>query len=223
MSLILNIDCAADKAFVSLALNASVIASADNPIQKDHAAFLHPAIKTILEESGKKFDALDAIAVNAGPGSYTGIRVGMATAKGLCMALNKPLIIINSLEILTRDAIINHDGDETHLYCPMIDARRMEVYTAIYNKAGIEVLAPTALVLDENFYRKYTTLHKLILFGSGAEKCRKLSIFQEALFIQNVNLPQAMANLSQEAFRRKTYADLIFSEPIYLKEFFKQY
>lgn len=223
MSLILNIDCSADKAVVSLALNASIIASADNPIQKDHAAFLHPAIKTILEASGKKFDALDAIAVNAGPGSYTGIRVGMATAKGLCMALNKPLIIINSLEILTRDAIISHDGDETHLYCPMIDARRMEVYTAIYNKAGIEVLAPTALVLDENFYRKYSTLHTLILFGSGADKCRKLSIFQEALFIQNVNLPQAMANLSHEAYMRKAYADLIFSEPIYLKEFFNQY
>lgn len=222
MSLILNIDTSTEIAFVALSMGNEIVDVYQNPIQKDHATFLHPAIKDIMEKSGKEFSQLDAISVTAGPGSYTGIRVGMATAKGLCFALGKPLITINTLELLAHDAIANHDGDNTYLYCPMIDARRMEVYTAMYDKEKKEVLSPTALVIDENFYRKYSISNKLILFGSGAVKCKTVPIFHDASFIENVNVAQAMAAISSNAFLTKSFTDLIFSEPIYLKEFFNK-
>lgn len=219
MSLILNIDTSMELAFVALAMNESVIAFSENSIQKDHAGFLHPAIKIIMENSGKQLCDLDAVAVTAGPGSYTGIRVGMATAKGLCFALSKPLITINTLELLAADAIYNHKGDGNYLFCPMIDARRMEVYTALYDKERKEVLSPTALVIDEDFYRKFPTGYDRVLFGSGAAKCKNLHMFNDAIFIENVNIPQAMAVISAECFGRNSFTDLIFSEPFYLKEF----
>lgn len=222
MNLILNIHTSGETAFVALAIGNSIIEESANPIQKDHASFLHPAIKMIMEKGEKQFSDLDAIAVTAGPGSYTGIRVGLATAKGLCLALNKPLIIINSLELLTRDVITHHDGNENYLYCPMIDARRMEVYTSMYDKAGKEILQPTALVIDEDFYRKYSTDYKLILFGSGAAKCKGLSVFEDAKFMENVNIAQAMVELSNNAFACKSFTDLILSAPIYLKDFFNK-
>lgn len=222
MSLILNIDTSTEVAFVALALGDTIIGVHRNPVQKDHAAFLHPAIKNIMEASGRTFSELDAIAVTAGPGSYTGIRVGMATAKGLSFALNKPLITLSTLALLAHDAISNHGGEDSYLFCPMIDARRMEVYTAIYDNQKKEVLPPTALVIEENFYRKYSITNKLVLFGSGSVKCRGLQIFDDAIFIENVNVVQSMVTMSSNSYLSKSFTDLILSDPIYLKEFFNK-
>lgn len=222
MSLILNIDTSMENAFVVLGMDESIIGLAENPIQKDHAGFLHGAVKQVMDDCGKQFSELDAIAVTAGPGSYTGIRVGMASAKGLSFALNKPLITINTLELLAVDAIAHNAFEESCLFCPMIDARRMEVYTAIYDKRGKEIVSPTALILDENFNRKFSIQDKLILFGNGSVKCKELSVFKDAIFTENVNIPEAMLQLSDKLFLRKSFTDLIFSEPSYLKEFFNR-
>ena len=222
MGFILNIDSSTETAFVTIANNGSIIGFAENKIQKDHAEFLHPAIKNIMQDAGMIFQQLDAIAVTAGPGSYTGIRVGMATAKGLSFSLNKPLITINSLELLARDAITQYPGKDNSLFCPMIDARRMEIYTAIYDSMGNEILSPRAIVIEKNFYREYSTKWELIFFGSGAQKCKALSAFQEATLIENVDTKQSMSFLTHELFLRNSFTDLISSQPFYLKEFFNK-
>lgn len=222
MSLILNINSATDTAFVALAKDKEIIGLKENANQKDHAGFLHPAIENIMANCGLQFNDLDAIAVTAGPGSYTGIRVGMATAKGLCFALRKPLITINTLELLAHDVIENYTADENWLCCPMIDARRMEVYTALYDHALKEIVSPLALIIEEDFYRKFSTNFKLVLFGNGSTKCRNLSIFEEALFIENVNIPQSMSLMTEKLVARKAFTDLILSEPTYLKQFFNK-
>src|ERR1700761_8249865 len=137
MSLILNIDTATETAHLSIAKNGTVLQQLFNEDQKGHAAFLQPAIKKILAEQSLLINEIDAIAVTEGPGSYTGLRIGMASAKGLSYALRKPLITVNTLEAMARSAVDvlarNPIDSKEILLCPMIDARRMEVFTAIYN------------------------------------------------------------------------------------------
>jgi tRNA threonylcarbamoyladenosine biosynthesis protein TsaB len=222
MSLLLNIDTSTETAHVSLTHNENIIALIENTIQKEHAAFIHPAIRSMMEQAGKSMQELDAIAVTAGPGSYTGIRVGLASAKGLCFALKKPLITLNTLEILARDVINQYKEDPSLLYCPMIDARRMEVYTALYNYKGTEIIAPAALVINEDSFRIYSTKGSLVLFGSGAQKCKDQPAFENVLFTENVNIPEAMAHVSHEKYLRKLFSDVIFSDPYYLKEFYNK-
>lgn len=152
MSLILNIDTSTDFATITLAEDGKVLKSISNTIQKDHAAFLHPAVNEVLQSGERKISDLDAIAVTAGPGSYTGIRVGLAAAKGLSLALNIPLITINTLLLLAKDAILNHTSGTDILFCPVIDARRMEVFTAVYNNTLSEILSPCTMILTNNSY-----------------------------------------------------------------------
>src|SRR5436190_1267780 len=154
MALILNIDTALDSAYISLAENAQGLGYALNETAKDHAAWIQPAIHKLIEESGLRIADLSAVGVSIGPGSYTGLRIGLSTAKGLCFALKIPLITINTLEIMTFSAINDiaaHDPDlfSSNLFiCPMIDARRMEVFTAVYNSSLAEIYEPHARILD---------------------------------------------------------------------------
>ncbi len=142
MGLILNIDTATETAQVSFAKDGKVLQSLTNELQKDHASFLQTAIQQLAKKNNLILTDVDGIAVTAGPGSYTGIRVGMASAKGLCYALNKPLIAINTLQVLTVAAQQELNNASEILFCPMIDARRMEVFTAIYNNTLAEILPP---------------------------------------------------------------------------------
>src|SRR6187401_260662 len=136
MALILNIDTAVDVASICLAKDGKVLSIAKNESQKDHASWLHVAIKEVFEENNLELRSVDAIAVTGGPGSYTGLRIGVATAKGICYALNKPLISVNTLESFA--AGIRKKNPDFDYYVPMLDARRMEVYCAIYDKYGKE-------------------------------------------------------------------------------------
>ena len=145
MSLILNIDTATEKAHVSLSNDAVILQSLYNESQKDHAGFLQPAILRLVKDAAVSLKNIDAVAVTAGPGSYTGLRVGMASAKGICYALQKPLIALNTLEVMAASALYHpgiHAANPVDLFCPMIDARRMEVYTALYNRQLETILAP---------------------------------------------------------------------------------
>lgn len=224
MSLILNIDTSAAKAAVTIAANGVVLQEAVNADQKDHAAFLHPAIQSILKRAGGSLSDLAAIAVNYGPGSYTGIRVGMSSAKGLCYALNKPLIVLNALEILAKDVIDNQQQPVSFTppvwYCPMIDARRMEVYTAIYDHELNVILPPAALILDHPGSVNILLKNNVIFFGSGAAKWQQLYGYNNTQFPPLKNTALAMSNLSFDKYKKQQFADLIYTEPMYIKEFY---
>lgn len=219
MSLILNIDTAIETAQVSFASDGKLLQSLSNESQKDHASFLQIAIQQLMKTAAIKLNDVDAIAVTAGPGSYTGIRVGMSSAKGLCYALNKPLIAINTLEVLTAAAIEQSHDSVNFLYCPMIDARRMEVYTAIYSSKTTTRLSPCAMILQQDSFINELEKNKIVFFGSGAAKWKALCDHPNASFTVVSNLPAAMAQLSYDHFTRNDFADLAYSEPFYLKEF----
>lgn len=221
MSLIINIDSTSETAIVNIADNGAVLFEETNAEQNNHAAFLQPAIEVLIQKAGIDLHAIDAISVSHGPGSYTGLRVGMATAKGLCYALGKPLITVSQLEVLTKD-IIDNAGifEENVLYCPMIDARRMEVFTALYDKYLSEALSPLALILDENSFYKFLLKNKVVFFGSGADKWQQLCKDENALFTSTVNKGLALSRLAFEKFQKNELADLAYAEPLYIKEFY---
>ena len=154
MGLILQIDTATEHASICLSSNGISLLSKVSTDQKNHGSFLQPAILELMAEYGQQLSDLDAIAVSEGPGSYTGLRVGLASAKGLCYALQKPLIMINTLKIIAVSAIKSiGESQNAHLYVPMIDARRMEVFTATYDSNLNTVSAPNAKVLDESSFQ----------------------------------------------------------------------
>lgn len=225
MALILNIDSATDYASICLAEKGIPVKSAINIRQKDHAAWLHDAIRQIISDTGYTMAQLQAVAVTAGPGSYTGLRVGLATAKGLCYALGVPLITENTLKVMAFSALTQQattsDFRPITLICPMIDARRMEVYTAIYDLRLQEVLMPTALILDNNTF-KHLLKNEVILFcGNGSDKFVTLvAESANAVFIHESGGAQQLASLSYTKFTESDFTDLAYSEPIYLKEFF---
>lgn len=219
MSYILHIDTATEAAHVSLAQNGNIIQLLQNNLQKDHAAFVQPAAESLIKTAGIAFADVSAVAVTAGPGSYTGLRVGMASAKGLCFALNKPFIAVNTLAVMAKAAIIEQN-DDSILYCPMIDARRMEVFTAVYNHQLHEVAVPHALILNENAYGLQLQNNKVLFFGSGAPKWQTLKMHSANAMFTDINmLPQAFAALSFDYYNNKQFFDVAYTEPFYIKEF----
>ncbi|UAY51760.1 tRNA (adenosine(37)-N6)-threonylcarbamoyltransferase complex dimerization subunit type 1 TsaB [Ferruginibacter albus] len=221
MSLLLNIDTATETGCVSIAKDGNVLHTLLNEEQKNHASFLQPAIEQLFRQTGYTLKNIDAIAVTEGPGSYTGIRIGMSSAKGLCFALNKPLILINTLEILAQTVILQLDNStypDDVLICPMIDARRMEVFTAVYDKTLKKNLAPNAMILTENSFINSLSNHPIIFTGSGSKKWKQICKNHHAFFDENVYNPHAMCHLSQEKFKHMIFADIAYSEPMYLKD-----
>ena len=221
MSLILNIDTATESAHVSIARDGQVLNSSQNESQKDHGSFLQPAIQQLCRDSKIELKDIDAIAVIGGPGSYTGLRVGLASAKGLCYALSKPLIMLNTLEVLTASAfsiIGDHSINTSTLFCPMIDARRMEVFTAIYDDQLAEMLTPCAMILDEHSFHDQLK-SKIIFFGSGSAKWKAICNDTNALFETVPIKPEAMSSLSFTRLSLSKFNDAAYSEPFYLKEF----
>ena len=221
MSFILNIDTATDIAYISISKEGEILGDISNANQKDHGSFLQPAIEALLQKTSITLTQLDAVAVAAGPGSYTGLRVGMASAKGLCYALNKPLITISTLEILSFAAITIAEATATNaLFCPMIDARRMEVFTAIYDENLRIIKEPSAMVLDENSFANGLLNNTIIFFGNGSTKWKNICTHPNALFLPDLNNSLAMSKLAYTKFCNSDFADLAYVEPFYLKEFF---
>jgi tRNA threonylcarbamoyladenosine biosynthesis protein TsaB len=215
VSIILNIDTAIQASSICLAENDRPVSAKINPSQKDSAAWLHVAIKEILSETHFNFQQLDAIAVSEGPGSYTGLRVGMATAKGLCYVLNKPLITTNTLQIMAFAARGKHSG----LLCPMIDARRMEVFTAVFDRELNPVVSPTNLIVNENSFNGLLQKNQILFCGNGAHKFQQIVKHSNALFAFIEFDASMMANLSYKSFLKGEFADLAYSQPFYGKDF----
>ena len=192
----------------------------ENYQNMSHASSLGVFVEEALDFANKKNFTLDAISVSCGPGSYTGLRIGVSQAKGLCFAMNIPLIAVNTLKIITCNVMFNGSFDENALFCPMIDARRMEVYSAIYN-LGLEEIKPiSADIISEDSYREFLDKNIIYFFGDGASKCQNIIKHPNARFIQSV-LPVAidMTALSEIAFRKSDFQDVAYFEPFYLKEF----
>jgi len=219
MALILNIDTATEAAIISISEKDTVIEYVINNNQKDHATFLQPAIKTLLQKINLPITKLNAVAITAGPGSYTGLRVGMASAKGLCFALQIPMICISTLEVLAI-SVSKHINEASAWFCPMIDARRMEVFTAVYDSDMKEIMKPCAMVLDEDSFKDMLQSNKIYFSGSGMLKLKEILNNKNAFFIDKVISPDAMANLSYENHVQNNFANIYSSSPIYLKDFY---
>ncbi len=219
MALILNIDTATEIASISISEKDMIIHSATNTNQKDHASFLQPAIKDLLKTSHLPINKLNAVAITAGPGSYTGLRVGMASAKGLCYALNIPMITINTLHVMALSSI-QKIADASALYCPLIDARRMEVFTGLYDYNLTEIITPYAMILDDTSFINQLKTSKIYFSGSGMFKLKEFLNNEKAIFIDNGTAPTAIANLAWENYVENNFADISQASPIYLKEFY---
>jgi tRNA threonylcarbamoyladenosine biosynthesis protein TsaB len=216
MSLILNIDTALDKASVCISDDGRVLQLAINETRNDHAAWLHITISDLLQKSQLSVNALNAIAVSIGPGSYTGLRVGLSAAKGFCYALKIPLLTVNTLEIMAF-AVREETGE---LICPLIDARRSEVFTALYSKKREELLPPQAMILDQNSFASFLALHKIVFCGNGAQKLQKFTSSPNALFSITEHTAKHLGWLSAEKYSKKEFTELAYAEPLYIKEFY---
>ncbi|ANE51152.1 tRNA (adenosine(37)-N6)-threonylcarbamoyltransferase complex dimerization subunit type 1 TsaB [Flavisolibacter tropicus] len=216
MSLILHIETAVEGASICLAKDQELIAFKENKDIRDSAAWLHQAIHLLLQENTTPIQRLQAIAVSAGPGSYTGLRVGMATAKGLCYALQVPLITLGTLEIMAAAA----KEVTTDLLCPMIDARRMEVFTAVYDKNEQVLLPPHNRVLDTTSFADILENNSITFFGNGSQKWKELTDNKNAHFAAIEFSAKDMIAMAAANYQRQAFTDLAYSEPLYVKEFF---
>ncbi|HEY0244312.1 MAG TPA: tRNA (adenosine(37)-N6)-threonylcarbamoyltransferase complex dimerization subunit type 1 TsaB [Mucilaginibacter sp.] len=220
MSYILQIETATTVCSVALAKDGQVVAFKQLDERNIHAEIITLFIDELINSAGIKYDDLSAVAVSCGPGSYTGLRIGISTAKGLCFALDKPLIAIETLEAMAYGIIALHQYQDM-LLCPMIDARRMEVYTALFDTEGNRVEPTAAKIIDENSFTDQLKGNKILFFGDGAEKCR--AIFEgnlNALFLPDfVNSATQLTRLAIEKFNHQDFEDVAYFEPFYLKDF----
>jgi tRNA threonylcarbamoyladenosine biosynthesis protein TsaB len=217
MALILNIDTATEKAGVCLSEDGKMLILEENREQKEHASWLHAAIRKLMGETGFTMGDLDAVAVTSGPGSYTGLRVGMAAGKGFCYSLGIPFITENTLKVMALAAREKVDADS--LLCPMIDARRMEVFTAVYQNDMVEYMPTTAMIVDENSFSSFLAAGKLSFFGGGSYKCKPIITSTSATFIESVHDVGHLGILSFLRYLQKEFTGLAYSEPAYTKEF----
>lgn len=222
MANILNIETSTEVCSVALTSEGQVLDHRENYEGQTHATMLSQYVKDMLDYARSREMKPDAIAVSIGPGSYTGLRIGLSEAKGLAFGLNVPLIGVNTLQLMAVSTMFNHFIDEENvLYVPMIDARRMEVYTAAYAPSLEAVLEPQAMILDEHSFDALLDKgHTLILMGNGSDKARQVLTRDGVRFVDGVK-PVAvdMMALAEKAYREQDFIDVAYSTPLYLKEF----
>ena len=215
MSIILNIETATKNCSVALAKEGKTIACKEIAEQNfSHAEKLHVFIEELLAENNLQFSDLNAIAVSQGPGSYTGLRIGVSSVKGLCYALNIPMIAIDTLQLLAKQIQI-----EEGIIIPMIDARRLEVFSAFYDKNHNQIRNTQAEIIDENSYREIS--EKIHLVGDGTEKFKNTLTDDKFVFHSDIVFPSAneMSQLSFDKYQISDFVDVAYFEPYYLKDF----
>jgi tRNA threonylcarbamoyladenosine biosynthesis protein TsaB len=220
MSLILQIETATTVCSVALAKDGYVLAFKEIDERNIHAEVLNIFIREIIVSAGLSFNDLDAIAVSCGPGSYTGLRIGVSTAKGLCFALNKPLIAVDTLSAMAS-GVTAQISDSGILLCPMIDARRMEVYTALFDHTGNMIEPVVALIVDEESFGARLQNNGILFFGDGADKCRiVLGHNPNVQFLSPFNNSATfLTQIALTKFENKQFEDVAYFEPYYLKDF----
>ena len=214
MARILLIETSTAKLSVALAEDGKVVSSCSSEEARQQASLTAPFVKEVLDRQGLRVTDCDAICTGKGPGSYTGLRVGVSTAKGLAFGAGKPLIAIGTLDILAAEAL-----GEASFIVPMIDARRMEVYTAVFSPEGKQLTPVEAKVIDADSFADYLDRGTVLFIGDGALKCREVITHSNARFRQAWPDAAAMAPLAQQAYNEKRFEDLAYFEPFYLKDF----
>ena len=219
MAKILQIETATQTCSVALAVDGKTIAVKEETAKNIHAGSLTLFIVDVMEQAGLRYQDLDAIAVSRGPGSYTGLRIGISTVKGLCFALDKPLIAIDTLKMMANGFLLENPGYRG-LICPMIDARRMEVFTALYNEK-LEAVGPvTAKIIDADSYTAELTTHQITFIGDGASKCSEVLAYPNAVFSEGLyNSAAHLTQLALTAYQQEEFEDVAYFEPYYLKDF----
>ncbi len=225
MALILCIETGTDICSVGIARDGELISLRESDEGRDHARQVAVFVDELLEEMGLQPDELDAIAVGKGPGSYTGLRIGVSFAKGLAYGLGKPLLAVGSLDALTEVAredyeagILDVDGWEEAVLCPMVDARRMEVYTQRFDSRGNALSEVSAEVIDaESFAAERVSERPFVIFGNGAKKCEE--VLSGAIWVPVAPSARGLVRLAEEAFTAGRFEDIAYFEPFYLKDF----
>ncbi|MFY0627961.1 MAG: tRNA (adenosine(37)-N6)-threonylcarbamoyltransferase complex dimerization subunit type 1 TsaB [Reichenbachiella sp.] len=218
MSLILAIETSTACGSVALVKDHKLIAVQFYHIEKSHSTLLHVMIQQMMDNAQLALKEVDAIAVAEGPGSYTGLRIGVSAAKGLCFSLDIPLISVNSLEGMAFQ-VYNYQSED-FLYCPMMDARRMEVYTLLLN-SQFELISPTEpVVLEENYLEDQLSINKILFFGDGSDKFKSILEHKHAFFLNNIH-PSAgeIGLLGAKKFDNSNFENVVSFEPFYLKDF----
>ncbi len=218
MSGILCLETATKVCSVALSENDNIVFEKISYNGPSHAALLGLFVKEAIDFACDKAIKIDAIAISSGPGSYTGLRIGVSEAKGLCYGLDIPLISVPTLEIMASQVI--NSGYQYDYYCPMIDARRMEAYTAIYDNKLTLVKEISADIVDGNSYTDFLSHGKMLFFGDGSAKCKEIIGSPNACFLDNI-FPHAisMLSLANKYLKEKKFEDVAYFEPFYLKEF----
>ncbi len=226
MANILLIETTTNVCSVALGSGNGVVCYRESRDEKAHASMLTVFIQEVLSEAGIEPGQLDAVAVSQGPGSYTGLRIGVSAAKGICYGIEKPLIAVGTLQALAFKAIqivrekMMDAEIQNYLFCAMMDARRMEVYSALYNFNCHEIAGVQALVVDKDSFRELLEAHKVFFFGNGAAKCKEVIFNPNAIFLDGVEADaRSMNYFAQLSFEQKVFADVAYFEPFYLKDF----
>ncbi|MBC7417074.1 MAG: tRNA (adenosine(37)-N6)-threonylcarbamoyltransferase complex dimerization subunit type 1 TsaB [Pedobacter sp.] len=219
MANILLLETATNVCSVALAIDGNVVSLKEEGGSNLHASNLTLFIQEVMEQAGIVYGDLNAVSISKGPGSYTGLRIGTSTAKGLCFALDIPLIAIETLVMMAK-GFIDRNPAYNGLICPMIDARRMEVYTAVFDKELKNLLQTEAKIIDGVSFSNVLLANKLTFIGDGAAKCKEVIIHKNAMLCEdNFNSAGNMATLAEEAFLRNNFEDVAYFEPFYLKDF----
>ena len=220
MTYILNIETSTKVCGVSLSKNGKLIDSKESLEDNSHSANLAPFIDELIKRNNLEYSQLSAIAISKGPGSYTGLRIGTSTAKGLCFALDIPLIAIGTLDSMAAHAKNSYKSDFDGHFRPMIDARRMEVYSQDFNSDNTSIDEVKAIIIDSESFINELEDHKVLFFGDGAMKCADTIKHTNAIFYPDTQASAlGMVELSFDAFQKKDFVDVAYFEPFYLKEF----
>lgn len=216
MSSFLLIDTALQTASVALSNDSEVIAFRQNEQPYDHAAWLHPAIQSLFSETGLNPTQLDAVGVTAGPGSYTGLRVGMAAAKGFCFAQQIPLITVSTLQLLAAGA--QEEAEEVII--ALIDARRDEVYAGVFDRNLHPLVPEQAMILGPESFQQWREKNQVLFTGDGAQKIERLMGIEQFSVAPSKHLIKKLTEISYKKWAAAEFADLAYHEPAYLKEFY---
>jgi tRNA threonylcarbamoyladenosine biosynthesis protein TsaB len=218
MAYILNIDTAITNASVCLSKNDELISIKINESLKDHSSWLQPAIKDMVNDAGIHLKDLNAVAVSIGPGSYTGLRIGLSTAKGLCYALNIPLIAIGTLDMMAEAG--SKKNRKADFLCPMIDARRMEIFTAVYEKSQEILIEPCAMIVDKDSFDDLLRNNTILFYGNGSDKFKRLINNENAIF-DNIEINASeLIKISNKRFHIEDFNSVAYTEPAYIKQFY---
>lgn len=218
MSVILHIETATEVCSVALSANGEILQSKISDQPQAHSSLLGLFVEEVMEFVRSNNIKIDAISVSSGPGSYTGLRIGVSEAKGLSYGLGVPLIAIPTHKVMTEQ--VRGNAYPSVIFCPMIDARRMEVYSTFYDSGLNIIRATSADIVDENSYLDLLSEHQILFFGNGADKCKDVITHSNATFIKEVKPDaKAMISLAETSFQAKDFVDSAYFEPYYLKEF----